>query len=169
MNKLFAIAMTSILLTAGCGGAENGKASNTTSEGKTSATTSQSKTSGSTYDVEFQEGNVIIHCSASSKGGHVSEAVFNAALPEWIPNLQKHANDGRVVRAHFLNELMEGILIVVTGKNREEAMSNALMINAENKAIMKMALEKAGVDKSSAVSEEPCTFLEFGPVAVLPR
>lgn len=120
-------------------------------------------------NMQFEQGSVVIHCAAHAEDQQISTDVFNEAFPYWLTKLQTHADEGRIARAHYLNELKEGILIVVPGKNREEAMSQALEIQAENDAIMQDALAKAGMTDSNFDSKKNCQFIEIGPVAVLPR
>ncbi len=116
----------------------------------------------------FVTGSVVIHCAAPSGEQKLSVDTFNEAFGLWITKLQIHANEGRVIRAHYLNEFREGIFIVVTGDTPDKAMENALAIQAENQEILKSAVEKTGGDPSSINAEGSCQFIPIGPVAILP-
>jgi len=114
---------------------------------------------------KFDKGNVLIHCLAPDENSMLSTEQFNAAFPHWITGLQDLANEGIVVRAHYLGELKEGIFIVVTGEDKAAARANAQMVLDKNTEILAQALEQTG----SAEAEARCETIEIGPVAVLPQ
>ena len=116
----------------------------------------------------FDTGSVVIHCIAPTGEQKISIDIFNEAFALWITKLQVHANEGRVIRAHYLNEFRQGIFIVVAGDTPSNAMENALAIRTENEEILKSAVEKTGGDPSSIDYEESCQLIPIGPVAILP-
>lgn len=120
-------------------------------------------------NVAFKDGSVIIHCAAPSKQQQISVDIFNEAFPLWITELQNFANEGKIARAHYLNDLREGIFIAVRGEDRKQAMSHALEIQGMNQLIMKEALAKAGVEEVNFDPAKACQFIEIGPVAILPQ
>lgn len=116
----------------------------------------------------FDEGSVIIHCAQPTTGSDLDDALFLEAFPLWITNLQTHANDGTVARAHYLGELKQGIMVAVLGKDKEDAMKNALAIHLEGVKIMQEAMATTGVEMDSEVLANSCDLIEIGPVAILP-
>ena len=120
-------------------------------------------------DMDFDGGSVIIHCVAPTETDQIESEIFLNAFPQWITNLQIHANEGRVARAHFLSELKEGIFVVVVGDTKEQAMENALAIDAENTEVLKQAFADAGVDMGEGPLDSRCDMIEIGPVAILPQ
>ena len=120
-------------------------------------------------EISFVEGSVIIRCGTPpGQDNHISDKLFEAAFPNWITSLQKHANEGRVVRAHYLGILKEGIFIVVTGDNREDALANSEIVLSDLGEIMDKAMEEIG-EKPPFTAEESCLVGEIGPVAILPK
>lgn len=109
-------------------------------------------------NIEFAEGTVHIYCFQPKDA---NADAYLEAFPKLVTNLQNHADEGRVVRAHYLKELKHGIFIVVGGDTREDAVSNGEQLLEEQNDI----LESAGADSS----EDACRILEVGPVAVLPK
>ena len=120
-------------------------------------------------EMPFGEGSVLIRCGTPpGQDNHISNKLFKAAFPNWMTSLQKHANDGRVARAHYLGILKEGIFIVVNGDSREDAAANAEMVLQDLGKIMDKAIEETG-DTPPFTAEESCIVGEIGPVAILPQ
>ncbi len=120
-------------------------------------------------EMSFAEGSVLIRCGTPpGQDNHISNKLFEAAFPDWIINLQQHANEGRIARAHYLGVLKEGIFIVVIGDSREDALSNSEIVLSDLGIIMKNAIEETG-DAPPFTAEKSCLVGEIGPVAILPR
>jgi len=120
-------------------------------------------------DMSFAKGSVIIRCDTpSGQDNPISNKLFEAAFPNWIISLQKHANEGRIARAHYLGALKEGIFIVVIGTSREDALSNSEIVLTDLGKIMKKATMETGDTPPFSV-EDSCVAGEIGPVAILPR
>lgn len=121
-----------------------------------------------TTDMYFDEGSMIIRCGTPvGQENHISDALFKAAFPNWITSLQRHANQGRVARAHYLGVLKEGLFIVVIGDSREEALKNSEIVLFDLGKIMEEAIQKTG-DTPPFTAKESCLTGEIGPVAILP-
>ena len=110
-------------------------------------------------DITFNEGSVLIICTAP-EGVDLSTEQFNNAFPKWISYLQIKANDGVIIRAHYLGDLKSGIFIAVAGEDKDDAMKNALDVIGD---LDDISLE-AGLEGTDA-----CNFREIGPVAILPQ
>lgn len=110
-------------------------------------------------EISFSQGSVLIVC-APPEGVDVTTEQFNSAFPDWITFLQIKANEGVIIRAHYLGELKSGIFIVVAGDDKDGAMKNALLVIDELDDIS----QKAGLEGSNT-----CNFREIGPVAILPQ
>ncbi len=117
-------------------------------------------------DISFKEGSVLIRCSTGQK---IRTELFEAAFSNWITTLQLHANEGRVVRAHYLGQLKEGIFIVVAGTSKNDAAVNAEIVLADLAEITQQAVAKAGMEPVIINLDEDCQIIEIGPVAVLPK
>lgn len=118
-------------------------------------------------DFEFDKGSILIRCEAPEGSKQISTKLFNTLFPIWITSLQGWANDGLVSRAHYLGELKQGMLIVVTGKNREDTKANATYVLGELISSMESAVEESGTQLSFEPSGA-CHLSEIGPVAILP-
>lgn len=114
----------------------------------------------------FDEGTVLLHCSIPEGEEALSKELFEEAFPNWVANLKKHADEGRVLRAHFLGNIKQGFAVVVTGEDREEAVANAGKIIVENHQIIMKAAEKTKLEIPT--DKRNCVLLEIGPVMVLP-
>ena len=117
-------------------------------------------------NIAFEEGSVHIYCTQPP---NAKEEVFLEAFPKLIANLQIHADEGRVVRAHYLKELKHGVFVVVGGDTREDAIVNADLLLKEQQAILSAASESVGADSNDDVSDNTCRMFEVGPVAILPK
>ena len=116
---------------------------------------------------DFETGSVIVYCTAPEPLSATGLAVFEAAFPALVENLQARANEGEVLRAHFLTNLREGLFVVVGGDDAEDAFDNAVALQREHVSILEDAIRVAGVgDVASA--PQFCPMLQIGPVAVLP-
>lgn len=111
-------------------------------------------------EITFDQGSVLIIC-APLEGVELTTEEFNRAFPEWITTLQARANEGVIIRAHYLGELKDGIFIVAGGENAKAAMTNAVAISDELNAIYSKATGTNGI--------ATCNFREIGPVAILPQ
>lgn len=118
------------------------------------------------FDIAFTEGSVHIYCFQPEDA---DDEVFTDAFPKLITNLQENANEGLVLRAHYLEEIKNGIFIVVGGETREDAVANGAQLLAEQKAILDEALEASGSQTTVDLSAETCRVIEVGPVAILPN
>ena len=118
------------------------------------------------FDLAFTEGTVHIYCFQPEGA---DDNVFADAFPKLITNLQENANRGLVLRAHYLEELTNGIFIVVGGETRDEAVANGAQLLAEQNAILDEALESSGSQATDDLSTETCRVIEVGPVAILPN
>ena len=122
-------------------------------------------------DQVFEEGSMLLLCVApdpdDEAGAEASAAVFEEAFPRLVENLQVRANEGKVIRAHFLTELGDGMFIVVGGEDAGEAANNAIELQRESIDIIEEAIETAG---AGDVVPPPdfCRMIPIGPVAVLP-
>ncbi len=120
-------------------------------------------------EMSFDEGSVIIRCGTPpGKDNHISDALFEAAFPNWMTSLQTHANEGRVARAHYLGVLKQGIFIVVVGDTREQAKENSELVLSDLGKIMEDAMDSTG-ETPPFTAEESCLVGEIGPVAILPQ
>lgn len=117
-------------------------------------------------EIAFADGNVHIYCRTPSDA---DENVFLESFPQLIVNLQKHADEGRVIRAHFLKELKHGIFIAVAGEDRAEAKKNAQMILDENRTTIDTAVKNTGAELDEKDADGGCQIIEVGPVAILPK
>ena len=115
----------------------------------------------------FEEGSMLLLCVAPDSDSEASAAVFEQAFPQLVENLQVRANEGKVIRAHFLTELGDGMFIVVGGEDAGEAANNAIELQRESIDIIEEAIETAG---AGDVVPPPdfCRMIPIGPVAVLP-
>ena len=111
-------------------------------------------------DVTFDQGSVLIIC-VPPEGMELTTEDFEKAFPRWIETMQTRADEGAILRAHYLGELKSGIFIVAGGENRDAAMDNAVAVSDELNAIFN---EVTGRDVDGT-----CRFREIGPVAILPR
>lgn len=117
---------------------------------------------------KFDQGSVIIHCAAPTSEDIISTELFNAAYPLWITNLQNAANEGKIARAHYMNEIKGGIFIVAIGDSKEIAMANAVEIKEFNEKVLADAVKES--NSSTTFDEKTaCQMLEIGPVAILPQ
>lgn len=116
-------------------------------------------------DLSFDEGVVAVYCFVPNES-EIQESVFEEAFPMWIEALQNLANDGVIIRAHYLPNLRRGVFIVVGGESLEDAKKNAMIVDQSNKSILKAALQKAGVTNPL---DGTCQHIEIGPVAILPN
>lgn len=115
----------------------------------------------------FDEGSMLLLCIAPDSEGEAGAAVFNEAFPKLVTHLQLRANEGIVIRAHYLTELNDGMFIVVGGESLEESTNNALELQAESREIISAAIESAGAS-GSAPEPDYCRMIPIGPLAVLP-
>ncbi len=134
--------------------------------GGAAISTSQAADSEDQSNIEFAEGSVHIYCTQPP---NANEELFLEAFPKLIASLQIHADEGRVVRAHYLKELKHGIFVVVGGDTREDAVVNADLLLEEQRAILSAASESVGAESSDDVSDNTCRMFEVGPVAILPK
>ena len=111
-------------------------------------------------DVTFDQGSVLIIC-VPPDGMELTTDDFEKAFPRWIDTMQTRANEGSIVRAHYLGELKAGIFIVAGGEDRDAAMDNAVAVSDELNTIFN---EETGRDVDGT-----CQFREIGPVAILPQ
>ena len=118
-------------------------------------------------NVGFDEGSVLIFCDAPDPDSARHAAVFAEAFPKLIENLQLRADEGMLVRAHYLGRLKDGVFLVVDGESIEEARENAAALQRQNSAIIAEAMEAAGVDLDGYAGDN-CRTEEIGPVAILP-
>ena len=116
-------------------------------------------------NIVFEEGTVLIHCKAP-EDNTLPKKLFEEAFPKWAENLKGHADEGRVLRAHFLGKLKQGFAMVVTGEDKDEALLNAGKIYAELNQILREAIKKTGTS-DEAVAKPTCVSLEIGPVMLL--
>jgi hypothetical protein len=116
------------------------------------------------FNVEFHQGDVLIHCERPPEE-RLPEEVFNKIFPKITKRLQTYANEGKVVRAHYMGKLGQGLFIVVRGENKQDAMANAKLIRQENLITIYEAT------KESKIGPQPdyCQLFTIGPVAVLPQ
>jgi hypothetical protein len=114
--------------------------------------------------VEFDQGDVLIYCKRPPEVGQLPEEVFNKIFSKITARLQDYANEGKVVRAHYMSKLGQGLFIVVRGENKQDAMANAKRIRQEN------LITIYEITKESEIGPQPdyCQLLRVGPVAVLP-
>lgn len=118
-------------------------------------------------DYQFSQGSVLIRCMSADDQHQITSELFNIAFPQWIAALQERANEGLIARAHYLEELKQGIFIVVVGKDREQSMKNAEIVLSD----INLITTKAVQDSNTALNYDPtdvCQLIEIGPVAVLP-
>lgn len=108
----------------------------------------------------FNKGSVLIIC-APPEGVELTTEQFNSAFPEWITFLQTKANEGVIIRAHYLGALNSGMFIAVAGKDKDDAMNNAQNVIGVLDDIFRKVTSIEGA--------ETCNFREIGPVAVLPQ
>ena len=119
-------------------------------------------------DLEFDGGAVLILCTAPAPDSEAHARVFEHSFPRLIENMQLRANEGDLVRAHYLGRLKDGCFIVV-GDDIEEARQNAAELQQENGAIVAEAIEAAGLERRpDADPNDTCRTTEIGLVAVLP-
>ena len=111
-------------------------------------------------EITFDQGSVLVLCTPP-EGTEISREDFEKAFPRWIEFMQTRANDGTIVRAHYLGKLKEGIFVVVGGESTDAAMDNAVAVSDGLNAIFN---EATGMD-----AESTCGFREIGPVAILPQ
>ncbi|MEM7378774.1 MAG: hypothetical protein AAF460_14885 [Pseudomonadota bacterium] len=123
---------------------------------------------GDPTDMTFEEGYALVLCRAPGDREPVSSALFRAGFPHWMTFLQRRADEGVVVRAHYLGELREGVFVVVQGSSREHARSNASALVAGMDAITAAAISESGSSLKVA-REAACRVLDIGPLAILPR
>lgn len=116
-------------------------------------------------NIVFGEGSVLIHCKAPEENT-LPKVVFEEAFPKWAANLKNHADAGRVLRVHFLGKLKQGFAMVVTGKDKDEASTNAGVIYAELNQILRDAIAKTGANDKT-LAKSTCVSLEIGPVMLL--
>ena len=120
-------------------------------------------------NLDFDGGAVLILCTAPNPDSEAHAKVFADSFPRLIENMQRHANEGDLVRAHYLGRLKDGFFIVVGGDDIEEARENAAELQEENGAIVSEAIEAAGLEpRPDADPNDTCEMTEIGPVAVLP-
>lgn len=118
-------------------------------------------------DHSFEQGSVLLHCAAPEAAADAPPSAFDNVFPRMIERLQVRANEGKVIRAHFLDDLRAGLFIVVGGSDREEAHDNAVALQHELVEIVRADIERAGAT-DLAPTPQFCPMLEIGPVAVLP-
>lgn len=122
-----------------------------------------------TVNVDFDGGAVLILCTAPNPDSEAHAKVFKDSFPRLIENMQIRANEGDLVRAHYLGRLKDGFFIVVGGDDIEEARENAVDLQEENGAIVAEAVESAGLEPLPGSDRNgACRTTEIGPVAVLP-
>ena len=110
-------------------------------------------------DGDFEQGSVVMFCT-KVEGIEIPETAFQKAFPQWMDTLQLLADEGIVIRAHFLREFKNGIFVVIAGDTREEAMNNAVLTSYK---LSNIFIEATGLENFNT-----CTFDEIGPVAILP-
>lgn len=115
-------------------------------------------------NTEFHQGDVLIHCERPPEE-RLSEEVFNKIFPEITKRLQAYANEGKVVRAHYMGRLGQGLFIVVRGEDKQDAMANAKHIRQENL----ITIYEATKDSEIGPQPDYCQMFSVGPVAVLPK
>ena len=98
-------------------------------------------------DLEFDGGAVLILCTAPAPDSEAHARVFEDSFPRLIENMQLRANEGDLVRAHYLGRLKDGFFIVVGGDDIEEARQNAAELQQEDGAIVAEAIEAAGLER----------------------
>ncbi len=112
-------------------------------------------------DLAFDQGSVLVVCGEAASGVTLSFDDFNAGFPEWVTMLQEKANEGVIVRAHFLGSVREGVFFVVAGPDVDAALKNARDVVD--------ALERAYREGTGKENQDVCKYHAIGPVAVLPR
>ncbi len=115
-------------------------------------------------DVKFEQGTVIVICKSPVTDDKVKSELFNSSFPNLIIKLQNDYNEGRIIRAHYLGSLKDGIFMLVGGENKDDALSNAKIIVDENIEIIKSAFKEKNLPY--VAHENSCVFHEIGPVAI---
>ena len=115
----------------------------------------------------FDTGSSIIYCAPTDEADVLPMDTFNEAFQLWIPNLLVHYENGTVARVHFLNQLKNGIFILVRGDSLDEAMENANAINSENLDILKASALETGFELDTDNSGI-CQILPVGPQLIGP-
>lgn len=123
-----------------------------------------STSANAALSVEFHQGDVLIHCERPPEE-QLPEEVFNKIFPKITKRLQTYANEGKVVRAHYMGKLGQGLFIVVRGENKQDAMANAKLIRQENL----ITIYEATKDSKIGPQPDYCQLFTIGPVAVLPQ
>lgn len=116
-------------------------------------------------NTEFHQGDVLIHCERPPEADKYPEEVFNKIFSKITARLQTYANEGKVVRAHYMGKLGQGFFVVVRGKNKQDAMANAKRIRQENL----ITIYEATKDSKIGPQSDYCQLFSIGPVAVLPN
>jgi hypothetical protein len=116
-------------------------------------------------NTEFHQGDVLIHCERPPEAEKYPEEVFNKIFPVITKRLQTYANEGKIVRAHYMGKLGQGLFIVVRGENKQDAMANAKLIRQENL----ITIYEATKDSKIGPQPDYCQLFAIGPVAVLPQ
>ncbi len=112
-------------------------------------------------DLAFEQGSVLVICGKPVTGDELTADEFFAGFGEWISLLQTKANEGVIARAHYLENLKDGVFIVFEGPDRAEALQQA------NDVIDSLTAIYANIEGSADV--EICRSHEIGPVAAFPR
>jgi len=116
-------------------------------------------------NIEFAEGSVLVYCTAPNPDSDAHMKVFLDSFPKLIENMQLSANNGELLRAHYLGRLKEGFFFAFHGESIEEAQSKADKLLAESDAIVSESLKTAGVTPKGSFGDN-CNSLEIGPLAV---
>ena len=118
---------------------------------------------------EFEEGTMLLLCTVpdAQDDSEIASDVFDEAFPKLIDQLQMRANEGTVLRVHWLLRVEDGMMIFVGGDDVADAANNAAEIQLESMAILEEAIEAADA-AGDAPAPEYCKQIPIGPVAVLP-
>lgn len=116
-------------------------------------------------NIAFAAGSVLVYCTAPNPDSETHMKVFLDSFPKLIANMQLSANNGELLRAHYLGRLKDGFFFVFKGESIEEAQSKADKLLAENDAIISESLKTANIESSRNFSDS-CNSLEVGPLAI---
>lgn len=111
----------------------------------------------------FHDGVVLVTCGAEKANQKVSTDLFNQAFPPLLTALGEFIKQGKLIRAHYLGELKEGVFLVVGGSDRSIAMENAKEIAAETTKVLKKAMLDAKVEDDFQLNDS-CRYTEVGPL-----
>ncbi|MEM1176263.1 MAG: hypothetical protein AAGA33_06880 [Pseudomonadota bacterium] len=112
-------------------------------------------------DLAFEQGNVLVICGKPVTGGELTSDAFFEGFGEWITLLQEKANAGVIARAHYLDNLKDGVFIVFEGPDRALAQQRADEVIDELTTIYR--------DIEGVTDIEICRSHQIGPIAAFPR